>query len=141
MAPLQFLVGTWHCSTTGTLNGKARKPLTTTLTIKPAGAWLDMIDSSQPTGFARFGYDKNNGKYVMVSTSPEGGYYIDPLTVQKGTITFGARSIANDTPDDIDSKGQLVLKSPSKIQYSGSGISASGKDKGKRYTSETVCTK
>ena len=141
LATAQWLVGNYHCTNMSTLAGKAQKTTHSTFKVWRDGNWIDYQDpKGDPHGMGRMTWNKNQGKWVSVSTGTDGGYGVTLPTITSTTMTFPAHSVTSDMPDDANYSGS-VTKTSAGFIFQAAGTNASGKNKGKAYTSKSVCTR
>jgi hypothetical protein len=141
MAKLQWFAGTWKCTNNGTIAGKRQKTTTSTLHFTRSGPWLDITFSSDKYALTRLTYNTNRARYVSVGTDSSGGYGISYFNVTPGGVSVQWPSVAADTPDDTDAAQTLARRGPNQYLFVNSGVSASGKNKGKRFEYRSVCTR
>lgn len=133
-----WIVGSYHCMNTSTLQGEAQKPVASTFDITRDGNWFDLKNPKYPSSLTRLTYDKAKGKYIGVSTDTDGSYGVSNLDITPSTLTVETPSVLTSTPDNTNVK-IVVRKNANGYVYSESGTYSTGKNKGKAYTYTSTC--
>ena len=135
-----WIVGSYHCMNSSTLQGKAQKPMASTFDITRDGNWFDLKNPKYPSSLTRLTYDSAKRKYVGISTDTDGSYAVSNLDITSNTLMLNTPSVLSSTPDNINVKF-LVRRTSSGYVYTESGTYSTGKNKGKAYTYKGVCTR
>lgn len=142
---MQFLVGTWDCSTMS-----ARRPgpykTTVTTTIEPNGYWMvnkSLIHKASwiPAEFSgedRMTYDASTQRWIDISTDEGGGYDITTSTGWKGNTIVWDELTYTKTNNTASENSTTVVKNSDTKTTATSSFTEPG---GRAVKVTTVCNK
>ncbi len=143
---MNFLVGTWRCSTKS-----SRRPLayitTSTYVRDPSGYWLDETTTVKPPAweptalrtYDKITYDADSKRWIDVSYGDQGAYGLTTSPGWNGSsIVWHDAAFAPGASISSSSDTTLTKESPSKFTTSSSFVETGS---GRTITVNGICTK
>jgi hypothetical protein len=145
-ASMNFLIGTWRCSTKS-----SRRPLayitTSTYTRDASGYWLEETTTVKPPAweptalrtYDKITYDADTKRWIDVSYGDQGAYGLTTSTGWNGSsIVWHDAAFAPGTSMRSNSDTTMMKESPSKFNTSSSFVETGS---GRTITVNGICTK